>query len=511
MTAPIKKILIVGGGSSGWLSAAYLQRMLNRVDPHRVEITLVESPDLGIIGVGEATVPTLVNTLGFLGVDEADFMRRTHATFKQAIRFENWRDDPLTAPGQHFWHPFERMDTLGGLPMQLALSRRLGEMPPGRFAYDVLAQPWLCDAMRAPKVGRQTLAPYAYHMDAVLMGRYLRELATGRGVVHLEDTIARATQHPDGSIAALHTRSGRQLEADLFIDCSGFASVLLQGVFAEPFESYGDSLFCDRAVAMQVPLNPAAEIKPYTTSTAQKHGWTWEIQLRERCGIGYVYSSAFCSDDDAERELREHIGPRAEGLNARRLTMRVGRTRDFWVRNCVSIGLSGGFIEPLESTGIYLVEMGLKLLLDNLPLHGLQDVCARNFNQRMRRHYDKVRDFIVLHYCLTNREDTEFWRANKHSRHLPDSLRENLELWQHRYPASWDDGSTGNFFSHATYLFILAGMGRLPALDTAYSGFVSEQQIAEAQAGLRAHRDELLRHAPSHRRYLETQVGPLSR
>ena len=509
MRKPVKKILIVGGGSSGWLSAAYIQRMLNRQDRNRVEITLVESPDIGIIGVGESTVPTLPNTLMFLGIDEAEFMRRTQATFKQAIRFVNWRESPESAPDNHFYHPFEPFPIMDGLPMHLALSQHLGNLDPASFLYEMSSQPWLCDAGRSPKSATETFARYAFHVDAVLMGRYLREVSIERGVRHIEDKVLRVSRAEDGAIAALHTETGKTLDADLFIDCSGFRSLLLQGEFNVPFESYDDHLFCDKAVALQVPTDPTQEIPPYTRSTAMDSGWIWDIHLRGRRGIGYVYSSHFIDDESAESELRKYVGVAADGVSARRLPMRVGRSQSFWVRNCVAMGLSGGFIEPLESTGIYLVEMGLKLLLDNLTLEGIQEACIRNFNLLMGEHYNRVRDFIVLHYCLTNREDTAFWRANKYNTALPDSLKHNLDLWKHRLPSSWDDGSTGNFFNHNTYLCIMGGMGKLPCIDTAYGGYVAAERIHARLKQISERSAQDVQRAPSHRAYLQEVVGAI--
>lgn len=507
MTKPIKKILIVGGGASGWLSAVYLQRMLNRQNPNRVEISLVESPEIGILGVGEATVPTLVSTLNFLGIDELEFMRRTDATYKQAIRFVNWRESPDIEPNNYYYHPFDRPPALDDMPAHLALADKIGKFDPTRFTYEVSVQPWLCDANLSPKLAQSTIVGYAYHMDAVLMGRYLKEISISRGVAHIEDKVERVERDEDGSIKALHTQSGRVLEADLFIDCSGFRSLLLKGTFEEPFVSYRDNLFCDKAVAMQVATEPGEEITPYTKSTAMSAGWIWEIQLRDRRGIGYVYSSDFISDEDAEREIRAYIGPKSEGISSRVLPMRVGRTENFWVKNCVAIGLSSGFIEPLESTGIYLVEIGVKALLDNLTLDGVQEACIRNYNRCMQRYFDDIRDFIVLHYCLTNREDNEFWRANKFNKAIPDSLKTNLELWKHRYPSPFDDSRVGNFFNHVTYLYILAGMGKLPDLDATYTGYLDPVRVKNGLMNFAKNRDRLLQVTPSHRDFLIQSLG----
>lgn len=511
MSNPIKKILIVGGGSSGWLTAAFLQRMINRQDPHRVEISLIESPEIGILGVGEATVPTLRATLAFLGIDEFEFMRRAHATLKQAVRFDHWRESPSIEPGNYYYHPFDRAPLIDGLPAHLALADSLRKAGPQRFAYELSVQPWLCDAGRSPKLpgdpSYQAPVGYAYHMDAVLMGRYLKELSIERGVIHIEDKVERASRSADGAIAALHTESGRTLEADLYIDCSGFRSLLLKGVFDAPFTSYSDSLFCDRAIAMQVPTDPKSEILPYTKTTAMSSGWIWEVQLQGRRGVGHVYSSSFIDDEAAERELRSYIGPAAEGVNSRVLKLRVGRSEEFWVKNCVGIGLSSGFIEPLESTGIYLIEIAVKALVDNLTLDGIQEPCIRNYNQCMGKYFDEIRDFIVMHYCLTNREDTEFWRANKFNKALPESLKNNLALWENRYPSPFDDSKVGDFFNYETYVYILGGMGKLPALDLCYSGHTDAGKIKQRLMDLSKWRDKALQLSPSHREYISQALG----
>ena len=327
---PVEKIVIVGGGTAGWLSAAYLDHSVNRAEARGVEITLVESADIGVIGVGEATVPNLRQTLLRLGLDEEEFMRQTSATFKQAIKFQNWRVSPSVDPDDHFYHPFEypeQVDDLEFTPLWLIYRDTGGGEP---YDHACSPAPAMCDALRAPK--SSTSRPYfgtvnyAYHLDAVQFGRYLREMATSRGVKRVVDTVGTVNIDERGYVESIETKDNGRLAADLFVDCSGFKGLLINEALGEPFIGFGDSLLCDRAVAIQTPYGQGNRtINPFTTATAMSAGWTWDIQLYERRGSGYVYSSAFVSDDQAEAELRAFLGAAADGANARRLRMRVGR------------------------------------------------------------------------------------------------------------------------------------------------------------------------------------------
>ncbi len=486
MNAPVEKVVVVGGGTSGWLSACFIQRVLADLQVLNASVTLVESEDVGIIGVGEATLNDLKSTLQFLGLDELPFMRNTHATFKNGIKFVNWRDDPAKIGQHHYYHPFEDVPTIGGMWLLDIWSYLRAE-----YGFDIdygyLTGPsaFISDRLRAPKTASskqyEGLLNYAYHLDTVLFGRYLRRIASERGVQRIVGNVVGAEKDERGYITAVKTREHGDVGGDLFIDCSGFQGLLINEHYGTEFLGFRDSLFNDRAVAIRVPYRTGVRaIKPYTTATAVGSGWIWDIPLSDqateigtpqewsddsahgRRGVGYVYSSAFISDEAAERELRNHIGAEAEGRDARFLRMRIGHNRKFWVKNCVAIGLAGGFVEPLESTGIALVTQGLQLLRVHFPTRECPEPLAESYNGAMGRLYEHILEFIVLHYCTTQREDTEFWRANKHNIDIPERLKAQLETWRYRAPNAFDNESGFDFFHHTSFHYVLAGMHFVP-------------------------------------------------
>ncbi len=458
----IEQIVIVGGGTSGWLSAVFLNRLLSGGE-HPPAITLIESQDIGTIGVGEATIPSIKNIFKVCGIDEADWLVRCNASFKTAIKFVNW-----SGTGQDvFWHPFSRLPIVEGLLLSHHWLRRRLDGDPTAFARSCSIAIPACEARRAPRFGTDPpydgQLEYAYHLDAGLLATYLKELGKAGGVRHVVDDVVGVARDGRGFISHLRTAHHGELTGDLFLDCSGFRGLLINEAMGEPFVSYSDALLCDRAIAMSLPADDARDgINPYTTATALSAGWAWRIPLFGRTGDGYVYSSAHISPEEAEREFRLYRGPAAERGEARHLRMRIGHTRNFWVNNCVAIGLAGGFIEPLESTGIWFTELGLSNLAFHFPDHSFAPGVIRKYNDMMRRHYEKVRDFIVMHYCTTRREDTPFWRDNKYNPAIPDSLRANLATWAAMLPnhEQLDDYGLFKEFSHVA---ILTGMGRIPA------------------------------------------------
>ena len=485
MSGVVKRVVVMGGGTSGWMSACYLERLLARMQVGDASVTLVESEDIGIIGVGEATLNDLKRTLRFLEIDEREFMMRTHATFKNGIKFVNWCEDPAKVGRHHYYHPFEEVPKIDGMWL-VDVWRCLHADKEIDLDYCYMTGPsaHISDKLRSPKTAEskpyEGLLDYAYHTDTVLFGRYLREIALQRGVKRIVDNVIGVQSDERGLITALKTQSHGAIEGDLFIDCSGFGGYLINKHFGTEFVSFSDSLFNDRAVALRVPyVSAAAPINPFTTATAMSSGWIWDIPLSDqrvelggqqrwsddsahgRRGIGYVYSSRFISDEAAERELRGYVGEQAEGINARLLKMRIGHNRKFWVKNCVAIGLAGGFIEPLESTGIGLISQGLAFLAFHFPTRDFPEPLAESYNDGMTRLYDHIREFIVLHYCTTQREDSEFWRANKHNPHVPARLQSLLEQWRHRAPDAYDNVSGFDFFHPTSFQYILAGMRHL--------------------------------------------------
>ncbi|MBB6254635.1 tryptophan halogenase family protein [Nitrospirillum iridis] len=500
---PVKNVLIVGGGTAGWLAAAYLARTLAISEPGGARITLVESADIGILGVGEGTFPSIQRTLRRIGIDESVFMRESEATFKQGIRFDHWQHPPGTAHRDHYFHPFQsavsRQD-LDLLPYWL-LGAAGGTTP---LDEALTVQKRVADAARAPKRAGDDdyVAPlnYAYHFDAVKFARLLRIVAVDLGVTHIVDTVDAVPLDETGAVAGVVTRENGTLTADLYIDCTGFRAQLIGQALKSPYQSCRKWLFCDRAVALQVPYDQAdAPIPSYTVSTAHEAGWTWDIGLESRRGIGHVYSSDHTNDTRAEQVLRDHIGPAAGDKTARTFRFEAGYRAEPWVRNCVAIGLSSGFFEPLESTGIVLIEVAAVLLTSLFPWAGDMATAARQFNRIMRQRYERSLDFLKLHYCLTRRTDTAFWRDNADAATIPDTLHDLLDRWRHRPPEGMDFDLNLDTFSEASWQFVLYGMGYHTDLGAKASAFRYMAEARQQFAAIRANTDQALAALPPHR------------
>jgi len=481
---PIKNVLIVGGGTAGWLTAAFLARTLGTSAPEGVRVTLVESSDIGIIGVGEATFPSIRGTLAAIGIDEARFVRESNATFKQGIRYVDWVRPRGASGADHYFHPFSQPSQRPGGP-DLLPYWLLGAAGPGTaFAEAATMQKRIADASRAPKRASDGdfLGPmnYAYHFDAGRFAALLATHAKSLGVVHTVATVERVELDAEGAIAAVVTREAGALSADLYIDCTGFRAALIEGALGSPLRAMNDVLFADRALALQVPYpRPDTPIASYTIATAQEAGWTWDIGLQERRGVGYVYSSRHTDDARAEEVLRQHIGPASETLSPRLLKLRVGYREMQWVKNCVSVGLSGGFIEPLESSGIGLIETAAYLIGYLFPFNGDTAPVARVFNDLMRQRYQRIFDFVKMHYCLTQRTDTPFWIDNAEARSVPDSLRERLAMWRCRPPHRMDFITDVEMYPPSSWQYVLYGMEYstdLGASRAAYPRFVDAQR-----------------------------------
>jgi tryptophan 7-halogenase len=478
MTA-MRSILVVGGGTAGWLTACYLARTLNAAAAQSIQITLVESVDIGIVGVGEGTFPSIRGTLAAIGLDEARFVRAANATFKQGIRFVDWVRPPGTAGADHYFHPFSlpsrRDDAPELLPYWL-----LGAAPPdAAFADAVTLQKRVVDAARGPKrLGDgdyQGRLNYAYHFDAVQFAGVLAEHGRALGVQHRIATIERVELDERGAIARVLTREAGALSADLYVDCTGFRAALIGAALGSEFRSARDVLFADRAVAIQVPYpRPDAPIASATIATAHEAGWTWDIALQQRRGVGYVYSTRHSDDARAEQVLRDYIGPQCAGLPARVLKFEAGHRPRQWIQNCVAVGLSAGFVEPLESTGIGLIEMGAYLIAHLLPADGDMTRVARLYNDLMNARFERIVDFIKLHYCLSQRRDSPFWIDNADSASVPASLQDRLAMWHCRPPHRLDFVTDLEMFLPASWQYILYGMEfrtDLEPMRSAYSAF----------------------------------------
>ena len=455
------KIAIVGGGSAGWLSACLIDALLNGRSSltKRVEITLIESPSVQRIGVGEATVPTLVNTLRQLDVREHDFLREADATFKQGIKFSGWKTDT----GHSYFHTFDRCQSIDHQHSGLRWAASERNIP---FAYYVSPQPALCDLHRAPRRVWDSdycgAFLYAYHLDAEKFALYLCGLGEARGITHIIDDVVEVSLSSPNTIGRVRTNSGFEVAADYFIDCTGFARALCSRLSGFEFIPFSDWLICDRAIAMQVPcaLAPTKTIAPFTKATALSAGWAWDIALRNRRGTGYVYSSRHITDEDAERELRAHEGTGSESLAARRIEFELGRLARPWTGNCIAIGLSGGFIEPMESTGIYLIEYAARTFSELYPIFGESELLSERFNALVAERYNEILDFINVHYVLSNRTDTSFWRDATSPQRITRSNLARFSLWNAKMISTSDFPSAHQLFGYQNYEYCVYGLGR---------------------------------------------------
>jgi len=430
-------MLIVGGGSAGWMTAAYVDAVLNRNGRKRVEISVIESPDVPRIGVGEATIPSINLFLAAVGIDEIEFLKRVDGTYKQAIKYINWND----GQGESYYHAFGRFrhSPVDTTTLDWLTSNR--SIP---FSETISAQPAICEQRLAPKMFGQwkmgTRLPYAFHMNALKFADYLCEIATSRGVRHHLDHVTDIEMAENGDIAAVKTKGGKRIEADLFVDCTGFAALLIEKKLGVEWVDCSQWLLCDRAVAIQVPYGHSypGYVRPNTLATAVSSGWIWEIPLQNRRAWGYVHASEFVSEDDAEQELRKFVGPLADDFPTRSVPFKVGYRAKSWVKNCVAVGLSAGFIEPLESTGLYLSELSALMLSEHFPYGGDMAPLAYRYNRILANRFHEIVDFINMHYCLTRRTDTEFWREVQRPERITDRLKAKFDFWRIK-PASVAD------------------------------------------------------------------------
>ena len=460
----IKKIVIVGGCSSGWMAAAFLSKRLKNM-----HITVIEASDIPTVGVGESTIPPIINFLRTMGLEESEWMPICNATYKSAIRFKDFysTEDPA------FWYSFEPMPNVAGKPLN-------------RFWHNKhLTQPEFSDrntyfdyCFVTPEICKQNKSLRsmvergpAYHLDANLLGEYLIKLAQACGVERIIDQVNGVNKNEDGSIHSLSRANGPDLEGDLFIDCTGFKSLLMDKTMQEPFEEYYDYLFNNKAVAIRHPYeDKEKEMFAYTGCTAVSSGWIWQIPLYNRMGAGYVYCSRYQTKDEAELELRQFLGEkRMDGIETNHIDMRVGKHTRTWVKNCVAVGLSSGFIEPLESTGLFIVQLQVEtlghILGGNEGIVNQADVGI--FNKAVTDLYEGVRDFLVCHYALTSRQDTPYWQDIMNEMKIPDSLVvllrfarltiPDLPVIQQIYRANFADYSFTDGWQS-----ILIGMNHLP-------------------------------------------------
>ena len=424
MSAPTPpRVVVLGGGNAGWITASLLH---HEWGARGGSVTVVESPEIGIIGVGEGSTPQLKAFFDHLGIEEAEWMAACDATYKLGIRFTGWSERPGFAS---YFHPFPAPTDLHSEPGFLhncMLARRGVDVP--AHPDDWFIAETLADARKAPHPRENFPFPpsYGYHFDAHKLGAFLRDWAVKLGVRHKPVRVDEVERAADGNVAALLCEGGECIEGDIFVDCSGFRSLIAQQALGAEFIPFTENLFNDRAVVM--PTKHGEELKPQTDAIAMSNGWRWSIPLTSRVGNGYVYSSKYISDEDAEAELRKAIGMEHDG-ETRVLQMRVGRVRDSWTGNCLAAGLSQGFIEPLEATALHIVIVTALDFARTLESGGFTAKNREAFNRRIAEKYEGIRDYNVAHYRLNQRSDTQYWRDNAANHALSANLKDMMSAW----------------------------------------------------------------------------------
>lgn len=483
----IHKIVIAGGGTAGWIAAASLAKLLGK----NLSITLVESDQIGTVGVGEATIPTLLTLHELLKIKEQDCLAAAQGTFKLGISFENWRDlgadyihsfgftgkDCWAAGFQHFW--------LKG--KKLGISKEFGEY---------------CKEWIAAKKNRFAVLPgqalnYAYHIDASLYAKFLRKIAEENGAIRQEGKIKSIeTDSESGFIQALLLESGQRIEGDLFVDCTGFIGLLIEKTLNVGYEDFTHWLPCDRAVAVQTEsVGPPI---PYTRSIAREAGWQWRIPLQHRVGNGLVFSSKHLSDDSAIDVVLKNI----EGkplTEPRVIRFEAGQRNQHWHKNCVAVGLASGFIEPLESTSIHLIQRSIIRLMQLFPYAGIRQPDVNEFNNQMKTEIEHIRDFIILHYHVTNRTDTPFWNQCR-TMAIPDSLQHRIDLFKQtgrvfKVP--------GELFGENSWIQVMLGQGLYPEQYHPIVNMMSDDELQRFLSGINSAAENLVSQLPDHQRFID--------
>jgi tryptophan 7-halogenase len=468
--APIGRIIIVGGGTAGWMAAAAFGRTLN---PRATETVLIESDEIGIVGVGEATIPPIKNFNAMLGIDENDFVAKTQGSFKLGIEFDGWRRE-----GESYLHPFGAYGSdIEGIKFHhiwQKLNSQGLKIPLGALSLcTVAAQKAKFDKPpRDPRSALSTL-DYAYHFDAGLYAKYLRTYAEARGVKRREGKITHVQQRSeDGFIESVVMEDGTRISADLFIDCSGFRGLLIEDALHSGYEDWSHYLPCNRAVA--VPSERTTPLLPYTRSTARAAGWQWRIPLQHRTGNGYVYCSDFISDDQAIETLLAGLDGKALA-EPRKLRFTTGRRKQAWVKNCVSLGLASGFMEPLESTSIHLVQNGISKLLALFPDMSFNPAERDEYNRLTKIQWEQIRDFLILHYKLNERTGSEFWTRCA-AMDIPETLQRKMDLFAGRGRLfHYED----ELFADASWTAVMIGQGLVPKGYDTLADALDDQQLTQ--------------------------------
>jgi len=478
-----RKIVILGGGTAGWMAAnLFVQRWTDE----QVAVTLVESPDIGIIGVGEGSTPFLERFFRKLDVADSEWMPRCNATYKLGISFAGW------SPGSgidSYSHPFvSQLDHFTERAFVTNCHRRRLGLDVNTRPDDFFINSLLVNERKGPRAPENFpfIIGYGYHFDAGLLGQFLGELAVSRGARHRQTKVVDVEMATDGDIGALLCEDGERIEADIFVDCTGFASLLMQKSLGVRFESFKSNLFNDAAVVMPTPAEDSP--RPETISYAMSNGWCWKIPLTNRFGNGYVYSSDFISADDAEKELRTFLGTLDSGEEARHLKMNVGQVEKHWEKNCIALGLSQGFIEPLEATALLLVQQAVEMFVARYEKGNFTPEFRDDYNTKVHERFERVRDYIVAHYKLNTRDDSDYWMANRDNMELSGSLRHILDAWYRREDLTREiqRQAIESHFTSMSWHCLLAGYGAFPPLAAEQPGkgdLYKEQNLAQFLSG----------------------------
>ena len=495
MTQPplLKDIVIVGGGTAGWMTAAALSSLL---EPEDVSITLVESDAIGTIGVGEATIPDILEFNRILGLDEAEFMKATQATFKLGIEFCDWG-----RKGDCYVHPFGQhgVDMRGIDFHQYWLHARAAGLERPIQDYSLSATAAKANRFTLPRPDPRSVLShirYAYHFDATLYARYLRGFAEARGVKRVEGKVERVRQDAEsGAIAGLDLEGERTVDGDFFFDCTGFRALLAGQTLGTDMVDWTHWLICDSALA--VPCAHSGPLTPYTRSTAKESGWQWRIPTQSRTGNGHIYSSAHIDDGAAADVLLTGLDGEALA-EPRQIRFTTGHRREFWTKNCIAIGLAAGFLEPLESTSIYLIQEGISRFISLFPNATLPQVLRDEYNRHMRTEFEQVRDFIILHYKATQRDDSEFWRYCR-DMDVPDSLQHKMDLFEEAGRVFRYDEE---LFTRPSWVAVMTGQNVMPRTRDPIVSLLPNEGVIESVESMRIAMEEATRQMPTHEEFI---------
>lgn len=501
----IKHVVILGGGSAGWLTAGVIAAAHQSNQPNGLRVTLIESPDTPIIGVGEGTWPSMRSTLMKIGITETELFRQCEASFKQGIKFVNW----VTGEGDdHYYHPLVLPQGFSDVDLVAPWQQERDKV---RFADAICYQGYLCERHLAPKqIGTPefaAVANYAYHFNAVKLGQFLQKHCVDKlGVQHIIDHVTGVNSADEGDIASLTTKTRGDISGDLFIDCSGSASVLLGGHYQVPFLSKQHVLFNDAALAVQVPYpSEDSPIASHTIATAQSAGWIWDIGLPTRRGLGYVYSTKHIDDETVKQQLQAYVKPTVtseqfENLSYRKIVYNPGYRSHFWHRNCVAVGMSSGFIEPLEATALVMVEAAAQMISNEMPASKkVMDIVAKRFNQRFTYYWETMVDFVKLQYALTKRTDTDYWIDNQKPESIPPRLQELLALWKYQPPNKYDFPLAEEMLPAASWQYILYGMNFVTQNRATERQFSNSAAYQKAVSETKALAEKYSAHLPTNR------------